>query len=77
MPSTGTKVLTVSELSEYLRVHRSTIYRLLKKGQLPGNGLRAVRRNQRRTWLGQDFRPRTSRRASTPSPCATLTVYGC
>ena len=30
------KVLTVSELSEYLRVHRSTNYRLLKKGQLPG-----------------------------------------
>ena len=30
------KVLTVGELSEYLRVHRSTIYRLLKKGQLPG-----------------------------------------
>ena len=35
MPSTG-KVLTVNELSEYLRVNRSTIYRLLKKGQLPG-----------------------------------------
>jgi excisionase family DNA binding protein len=31
-----TKVLTVNELAEYLRVHRSTIYRLLKKGQLPG-----------------------------------------
>ena len=30
------KVLTVNELAEYLRVHRSTIYRLLKKGQLPG-----------------------------------------
>lgn len=30
------KVLTVSELSNYLRVHRSTIYRLLKKGQIPG-----------------------------------------
>ena len=30
------KVLTVNELSDYLRVHRSTIYRLLKKGQLPG-----------------------------------------
>ena len=29
------KVITVGELSEYLRVHRSTIYRLLKKGQLP------------------------------------------
>jgi excisionase family DNA binding protein len=36
MPSTGSKLLTVNELSEYLRVHRSTIYRLLKKGQLPG-----------------------------------------
>lgn len=30
------KVLTVGELSNYLRVHRSTIYRLLKRGQLPG-----------------------------------------
>jgi len=30
------KVITVSELAEYLRVHRSTLYRLLKKGQLPG-----------------------------------------
>ncbi|MGB6553353.1 MAG: helix-turn-helix domain-containing protein [Candidatus Binataceae bacterium] len=34
--ATVTKVLTVNELAEYLRVHRSTIYRLLKKGQLPG-----------------------------------------
>ena len=34
--STSPKVMTVSELSEYLRVHRSTIYRLLKRGQLPG-----------------------------------------
>ena len=30
------KVMTVNELSTYLRVHRSTIYRLLKKGQIPG-----------------------------------------
>lgn len=30
------KVITISELSEYLRVHRSTLYRLLKKGELPG-----------------------------------------
>ena len=36
MALTDTKVLTVSELSNYLRVHRSTVYRLLKKGQLPG-----------------------------------------
>jgi excisionase family DNA binding protein len=36
MLPTAAKVLTVSELSVYLRVHRSTIYRLLKEGQLPG-----------------------------------------
>lgn len=29
------KVLTVGELSVYLRVHSSTVYRLLKKGMLP------------------------------------------
>jgi excisionase family DNA binding protein len=33
---TGAKVITINELAEYLRVHRSTLYRLLKKGQLPG-----------------------------------------
>ncbi len=32
----GAKVITVGELSEWLRVHRSSLYRLLKKGQLPG-----------------------------------------
>ena len=31
------KVLTVGELAGYLRVHRSTLYRLLKKQQLPGS----------------------------------------
>ena len=30
------KVITVGELAEYLRVHRSTLYRLLKRQQLPG-----------------------------------------
>lgn len=30
------RVITIAELGEYLRVHRSTLYRLLKKGQLPG-----------------------------------------
>jgi excisionase family DNA binding protein len=29
------RVLTVRELSGYLRVHPSTIYRMLKKNQLP------------------------------------------
>jgi excisionase family DNA binding protein len=31
-----TRLLTVKELSDYLRVHPSTIYRLLKRGELPG-----------------------------------------
>ena len=31
-----TKVFTVDEVAEYLRVHPSTIYRLLKRQQLPG-----------------------------------------
>jgi len=30
------KYLTVDELSEYLHVHRTTIYRLLRQGKLPG-----------------------------------------
>jgi excisionase family DNA binding protein len=30
------KIITIGELAEYLRVHRSTLYRLLKKQQLPG-----------------------------------------
>ena len=29
-------VLTVNELSDYLKFHPTTIYRLLKAGQLPG-----------------------------------------
>jgi excisionase family DNA binding protein len=33
---TQAKVITISELADYLHVHRSTLYRLLKKGQLPG-----------------------------------------
>jgi excisionase family DNA binding protein len=32
----ASKVLTVKELCHYLRVHQSTVYRLLKKGMLPG-----------------------------------------
>lgn len=31
-----TNVLTIKEVSAYLRVHTSTIYRLLKKHGLPG-----------------------------------------
>jgi excisionase family DNA binding protein len=30
------QVMTVREVADYLRVHQSTVYRLLKNGQLPG-----------------------------------------
>jgi excisionase family DNA binding protein len=30
------KIMTLGEVAEYLRVHRSTIYRLVKRQQLPG-----------------------------------------
>jgi excisionase family DNA binding protein len=33
--ATFRKLVTVKELSDYLRVHPSTIYRLLKSGELP------------------------------------------
>ena len=36
MPKTKVQILNVSELSEYLRVHKTTIYRMLREGRLPG-----------------------------------------
>jgi excisionase family DNA binding protein len=30
------KVLTLEELADYLKVHPSTVYRLLRKSELPG-----------------------------------------
>ena len=30
------RVMTVKELSDYLRVHPSTVYKLLRRGELPG-----------------------------------------
>src|SRR6266446_1795264 len=30
------EIYTIKELSEHLRVHRATIYRLLRQGRLPG-----------------------------------------
>jgi excisionase family DNA binding protein len=36
MRVTEDKYLTVAELSEYLQIHRTTIYRMLREGRLPG-----------------------------------------
>ena len=30
------RVMTVKDLSDYLRVHPSTVYKLLRRGELPG-----------------------------------------
>ncbi len=30
------EIYTIKEMSEHLRVHRATIYRLLRQGRLPG-----------------------------------------
>lgn len=30
------EILTIAELSEHLRVHPTTIYRLLREGKIPG-----------------------------------------
>ena len=35
MKTEGSRVMTVKELSDYLKVHPSTVYRQLKRGQLP------------------------------------------
>ena len=35
-PGLANQVLTAQELAVYLRVNRSTVYRLLKKKQVPG-----------------------------------------
>ena len=32
---TDAKILTVTDLAAYLRVHRATVYRLIKMGKLP------------------------------------------
>jgi excisionase family DNA binding protein len=32
----GEEIFTIKELSEHLRVHPTTIYRLLRQGRLPG-----------------------------------------
>jgi len=33
--ATNPSVMTVTELADYLRIHRTTLYRLLKNGKIP------------------------------------------
>jgi excisionase family DNA binding protein len=34
--NTKVQILNVAELSDYLRIHKTTIYRMLREGRLPG-----------------------------------------
>jgi excisionase family DNA binding protein len=36
MPKTTVRILTVSELAEYLHIHKATVYRMLGERKLPG-----------------------------------------
>lgn len=36
MSSVNSEILTIDELSSYLKVAKSTLYKLAKEGQLPG-----------------------------------------
>ena len=36
MPPLSRKVMTVKELADYLALHQSTVYRLLKDHEIPG-----------------------------------------
>jgi excisionase family DNA binding protein len=53
-PTELASVLTITEVAEILRMHSSTIYRLVKRGDLPGLKIGAVWRVNRESidlWL--------------------------
>jgi excisionase family DNA binding protein len=57
----NSRVMTVKELSDYLKIHPSTVYRQLKRGQLPafkvGSDWRFNVESIDRWRLGQDGLP--------------------
>lgn len=68
----GDDLLTVSEVSRYLRKSTSTIYRLTREGRLPGKKVGGTWRYSRR---GLDEWMRTGRAAPdapTPPPLSAL-----
>jgi len=55
-------VLTVQEVADFLKVHRSTIYRLLRKGELPAFKLASdwrFLRSEVELWTKLRSEPRT------------------
>jgi excisionase family DNA binding protein len=59
-------MMTVKELADYLRVHPTTVYRLLRQGELPGLRIGSDWRFSRETidqWIARSARPAPSTRA--------------
>jgi excisionase family DNA binding protein len=54
-PSASAPIMTTLEITDYLRINRGTLYRLVKRGQIPcfrvGNDYR-FSRTQITEWLG-------------------------
>jgi excisionase family DNA binding protein len=58
-PSELERVLTISEVAEMLRVHPTTVYRLVKRGDLPGfkfGGNWRINRASLNLWLSEGGR---------------------
>jgi excisionase family DNA binding protein len=36
-PETRPTIMTLEEVAKYLRLHKSTVYRMAREGKLPGN----------------------------------------
>ena len=61
------EVLTLAELSEYLKIPRSTLYRLVRQGQIPGRKVGRVWRFHRGAidrWLQNQCQESQTRKKS-------------
>ncbi len=44
MQETRPTIMTLDEVARYLRLHKSTVYRMAREGRLPGNKVAGQRR---------------------------------
>jgi excisionase family DNA binding protein len=62
LPEIELAVMTVKEIADHLRVHKTTIYRMLSKGEIPafkvGSEWRFQRESIDRWSRGEDYRNR-------------------
>jgi excisionase family DNA binding protein len=64
------EIMTVDDLAEYLKVHYSTVYRLLKRSDLPGFRLGSdwrFRRAEIDRWIAQQQVGPSGNQAGTPA----------